>query len=138
MVQEPHHFTFMDFLRALFGSFIIGLSFLFAGSMFYYASRMELQNVIMVILLTFIIVSAEIYALSYKFVKNRKERPFHEFWAKRFFTITISAFVSLYIVTYIYGFNNNMTQVEMLKLISAVFLPASIGGAAIEVLKKGP
>lgn len=134
-IHEPAHFSVKDFLHALFGSFIIGLTFIFKGSMIEYAIRMELHNVIFVLLATCVIVTIEIYALSYKFVVHRKERPFCEFWAKRFFAITISAFVAVYLTIYLYGIDSSLTNMEVLKLTSAVFLPAAITGAAVEILK---
>ncbi|PIN86935.1 hypothetical protein COV19_01925 [Candidatus Woesearchaeota archaeon CG10_big_fil_rev_8_21_14_0_10_44_13] len=136
MAREPHHFTFGDFIRALFGSFIIGLTFMFKGSMIEYAAKMKTTNIILIIMLTCIIVTLEIYGLSYKYVHDKAERPFYEFWAKRFFAITISSFISLYIMIYLYGINNYLTQAEILNLASGLFLPAAVAGAAVEILKK--
>ncbi|MCX8147267.1 MAG: hypothetical protein N3D84_02265 [Candidatus Woesearchaeota archaeon] len=135
MVREPHHFTIGDFFKAILGSFIVGLTFLFKGSLVNYAIKMKAINVTSIIIITIIIVSIEIYALSYKFVKRREERPFYEFWAKRFFAIVISSFIAAYLSIYLYGLNNFLTQIEILKVTSAIFMPAAIAGAAIEVLK---
>lgn len=136
MTREPHHFTRGDFFKALFGSFVIGLTFLFKGAMLDYATKMEDINVIIVILITCTIVTLEIYGLSYRYVHHKEKRPFYEFWAKRFFAITISSFLSIYILIYMYGINNYLTHAEIIKLTSAVFMPAAIAGAAVEMLKK--
>lgn len=136
MKREPHHFTYTDFGKAMFGSFIIGLTFLFKGSLVDYAVRMNTGHMIAIILLTFILVSVEIYFLSYKFVRNRQQRPFYEFWAKRFFAIMISSFITIYLTMYLYGINYFLTQPEMIKVASAIFLPAAIAGAAVEILKR--
>lgn len=136
MAREPHHFTWEDFGRAIFGSSIIGMTFLFKGSMFDYAAKMRPLNVFLVIIFTLIVVTIEIYALSYRFVSDRKERPFYEFWAKRFFAVTISSFTMIYVLIYLYGLNTHLTDVEMFKLASAIFMPASVAGAAVEMLKK--
>ncbi|HLC98566.1 MAG TPA: hypothetical protein VJC00_01000 [Candidatus Nanoarchaeia archaeon] len=135
-IHEPAHFSRKDFFKALFGSFVIGLTFLFKGSLVSYAIKMGWYNVILVLFTTFLVVSLEIYALSYKFVVHRKERPFYEFWSKRFFAITISTFIAIYFSIYIYGINSFLTQIEILKVTSAVFMPAAITGAAVEVLKE--
>lgn len=135
MRKEPHHFSFEDFFKALFGAFFVGLTFLFKGAMRQSALAMSKWNVIMVVGLALIIVSIEIYILSYRFVKNKSSRPFYEFWAKRFFAITISTFLSLYLAVYIYGLDS-MDTWDTLRLTSAVFLPAAIFGAALEMLKR--
>ncbi|MCX6706599.1 MAG: hypothetical protein NT001_00465 [Candidatus Woesearchaeota archaeon] len=136
MKSEPHHFTLTDFGKALFGSFIVGLTFIFKGGMTDYASNLNKNNIIAIILLTMFLVSVEIYFLSYKFVKNRVERPFYEFWGKRFFAIIISSFMAIYLSLYLYGINTLIKQTDMLKVTCAVLLPAAIAGAAIEILKK--
>lgn len=136
MKVEPRHFTKNDFIKALLGSFIVGVTFLFKGAMQNYAVSMKTTNIILLFLFTSLIVSVEIYVLSYKFVVNRKERPFYEFWAKRFFSVIISSFVAVYLIIYIYGINNMLTSLEIFKLASAIFMPAAIAGAAVEILKK--
>lgn len=134
MKNEPHRFSFEDFFRALFGAFFVGLTFLFKGSMSKSALEMSDFNMFLVLGVALILVSLEIYILSYRFVKDRIKRPFWEFWAKRFFAITISTFLSIYFAIYIYGLDS-MTTWESLKLTSAVFLPAATFGAALEMLK---
>ena len=136
MKREPHHFSMHDFAKAVFGSFVIGLTFLFKGSMVSFAQSMHPINIAAVIILTLIIVTLEIYLLSYKFVKNRQERPFYEFWGKRFFAITIASFSTVYLMVYLYGFNYTLSNIEIFKLTSAIFLPSAIAGAAVEMLKK--
>lgn len=136
MKREPHHFSWEDFGRALFGSFIISVTFLFKGSMFDYAVKMKPLNMLLVTIFTLAIVTIEIYALSYRFVSDRKQRPFYEFWAKRFFAITISSFVIIYVLIYLYGLNGHLTNFDIFKLALAIFMPASIAGAAVEMLKK--
>ena len=136
MKREPHHFSYADLGKAMLGSFVFALTFLFKGSMVSFAKQMQVSHVIAVIIATFLIVTIEIYILSYRFVKNRQERPFYEFWAKRFFAIVISSVIVICAVIYIYGVNAMLTAPEMVKLVSAIFMPAAIGGAAVEVLKK--
>jgi len=136
MKREPHHFTYADFGKALFGSFVVGLTFLFKGGLMDYASTMDKFNVVLILVITGVLLTIEIYALSYKFVVHKRERPFYEFWAKRFFAITISSFAAIFLALYLYGFNNYFSIIELLKITSAVFMPATITGAAIEMLKK--
>jgi uncharacterized membrane protein len=135
-IVEPRHYTIQDFLKALFGAFFVALTFLFNTAILEFSKKMTTKDAVLVITVTCVMVSLEIYALSYKFVKNRKERPFYEFWGKRFFTITTATLATIYSAIYLYGINNYITQIEAFKLASAVFLPAAIFGAAIELLKE--
>lgn len=136
MAREPHHFSKEDFMRAMFGSFIIGMTFLFKGSMLEFATKMSMKNIVYVIILTCLIVSMVIYLLRYRYVQHKEERPLYEFWAKRFFSITISAFAMQYLLIYVYGLNSYLTGIEMFKLVSAIFMPAATAGAAVEMLKR--
>ena len=131
------HFTKEDFIRAFFGSFIVGLAFVFNGVMITYAIRMNWWNMLAVSALTLGLVTLEIYLLSYRFVFHKRNRPFGEFWAKRFFAITVSSFLSVYLICYAYGINNIVaSRLELFKVCLAVFLPAATAGGVMEVLKK--
>lgn len=136
MAKQPHHFTMTDFFKALLGSLFVGLVFLFKGQVIDYAETLPGANLALIFMVTCIIVTIEIYVLSYKFVKNRKQRPFNEFWAKRFFAIIVASYVSLYLIIYLYGLNQILTPIQILKVTTAIFLPAATIGAGIEILKK--
>jgi uncharacterized membrane protein len=134
---EPHHFTKEDFVRAFFGSFIVTLSFIFAGSLVNFAVRMNQLHIMAVVIITFAMLTFEIYALGYQYVNDRKHRPFLEFWAKRFFSITVSSFISIMLLLYAYGVNNLVVSTQALfKVGIAIFLPATTVGGAMEILKK--
>jgi len=136
MKREPHHFSLRDFLKAMLAALIVALTFVFKGSMFEYAEKMNSSHVFFVLVVTCIIVTIEIYFLGYRFVTNRKERPFYEFWAKRFFTIITSSFIMVWLIIHMYGINEYITTQEELKFIFAVLFPSAIAGAAMEILKK--
>lgn len=135
--REPQPFRLRDFWQAMVGSFVIGMTFLFKGSMQVYALNMRQVNILLVLALTFIIVTLEIYALSYKFVLDRAKRPFYQFWAKRFFSIIGATFLVIYGTANLYGLNNYLTQPQILKICVAILLPAASVGSAVEMLKNG-
>jgi uncharacterized membrane protein len=136
MKKEPHHFTKEDLARSFFGSFIVSLSFIFAGALVGIALRMSPFHVFCVLLITFVILTLEIYLMSYKYVNDRKKRPFLEFWAKRFFSIILSSYIAIFILIYSYGMNFSLTPVELFKVGVAIFLPATTAGGAMEILRK--
>ena len=133
---EPHHFTKEDLLRSFFGSFIVSLSFIFAGALQEVALKMNTYHIFYVLLLTLLILTFEIYLMSYKRVYDRKNRPFLEFWAKRFFSITFSSYVAIFVLFSAYGLDHILTSAELFKMGVAIFLPAATAGGAMEILKK--
>lgn len=137
MAKEPPHFTSLDFIRAFFGSFIVSITFLFKGSMVRFALEMSIQNTIAVFVLTCLLLTFEIYMQSYRYVSDRKKRPFYEFWAKRFFSIIFASIISIYILIFGYGINRQLSGIsELVKLTIAILLPAAFAGGAMEILKK--
>ncbi len=137
MVKEPHHFTHKDMIRAFFGSFIVAITFLFKGSMVQFAIHMNISNTISVAILTCVLLTLEIYILSYKYVKEKRKRPFLEFWAKRFFSILFTSFISIYILMFVYGIDTLVsTNIELFKICMAIMLPSTVAGGAMEIIRK--
>jgi uncharacterized membrane protein len=137
MKKEPPHFTWEDFTRAFLGSFIFAVTFLFSGLLITIAKGMSQENVVMVVLLTCISLTMEIYFLSYRYVYDRKHRPFLEFWGKRFFSIIISSLISVMVLVFVYGISNMLSSdLEIFKVCVAAMLPATTAGGAMEILKK--
>jgi uncharacterized membrane protein len=135
MKHEPHHFTREDLLRSFFGSFIVSLSFIFAGALQEVALNMTPFNVFCVLTLTFVMLTVEIYLLSYKYVNDRKRRPFLEFWAKRFFSIILSSYIAITLLLFAYGMNFTLVPNDLFNMGVAIFLPATTAGGAMEILR---
>jgi len=137
MAREPHHFTREDLIRAFFGSFIVSLSFMFAGSLIVISAHMAVRHVFFLTILTMVILTFEIYLLSYKYVNDKKHRPFLEFWAKRFFSIILSSIIAIMLLFIAYGMENYVTSLtDLMKVAVAMFLPAATVGGAMEILRK--
>lgn len=137
MKREPPRFTRDDFARAFFGSFIAAVTFLFKGSMVSFSIQMSVFSTMAVALLTCLLLTVEIYVLGYKYVQDRKRRPFLEFWAKRFFSIILSSFLAIYLLMFAYGIQDIVGDPTLLfKVAIAVLLPAATAGGAVEILRK--
>ena len=135
-IRPPNHFSIHDFLNAVFGSFFVAITFLASGNMTAYALRLEILNMVAIVIFTFIVITFEIYILGYRFVRKKAKRPFYEFWGHRFPTMVLSSFVSIYALMYLYGLNEYYSSLDMLKIAIAIFLPAAAAGAAMESLRK--
>jgi uncharacterized membrane protein len=137
MKKEPPHFTWEDFTRAFLGSFIFAVTFLFSGLLITISKGMSNDNVIMVVVLTCALLTMEIYFMSYRYVYDRKHRPFLEFWGKRFFSVIVSSLISVMVLVYVYGINHMLgSGLEVFKVCVAAMLPATTAGGAMEILKK--
>ena len=104
--KEPPHFSKKDIITAFFGALIIGLTFVFKGSLVHQVLNLTLIHIILVVISTLAILSIQIYFIGYKKVKDKKHRDFPQFLIKRLVTLYIIALVvSLYLV-YIFNVNH--------------------------------
>jgi uncharacterized membrane protein len=106
---------------------------MFKGSMVNFAVQMNNSHVLFVVLLICGMLTFEIYLLGYKYVNDRKQRPFLEFWAKRFFSIIASSLISIYVIAFAYGIDKIVAgPIQLFKVCVAVLLPAAAAGGAME------
>ena len=135
--KHPSKFSGRNVINAFFGALIIGLTFTFKGNLIGVVHSVRLIHIVLIILSTLIILTAEIYFISYTRVKNKKERPFYKFWAKRTITLYIvTLLVSIYLV-HIFGLNSFFDNFfETLKMVIVISMPCSIGAAIPSLLKQ--
>ncbi len=135
--EEPDLFSAKDVMRALFGALFLGFGFVFSKLLFEASMNLGWFNVIIIVISTILIISAEIYFIGYERVKDKKRRKFPQFWAKRFFAFyPIGIIVSCYLVA-VFGLLNDAGSTEnAVKLILAVSMPCSIGAAISDLLKR--
>ena len=97
-MKEPEHFGKKDLTRAFFGSIFVGLSFALNGLLFEVSQKLSKANLLAIIFVTLTILTIEIYFIGYQRVKDKKSRPFGEFWLRRTVGITsISLIVTMVI-----------------------------------------
>ncbi len=137
--KRPSHFRRRDIINAFFASFLLGLVFLFKGSLIQISLHLTEKNIIAIILTTIVILTLEIYFVGYTRVnpKERETRHFGQFWLKRLFTLyIISIIVSLGLV-YLYGVNDIVgSSLNVFKVVVAVSMPCAVGAAMPSLLKK--
>lgn len=135
--KEPPHFSKKDIINAFFGALIIGLTFVFKGSLIQQVLSLTSIHVILVVISTLIILSVQIYFIGYKKVRDKKHRNFSQFLMKRLVTLYIIAIVvSLYLV---YIFNVNYVVggfLNAFKLVVVLSMPCSIGAAIPSLIKQ--
>lgn len=135
--KVPSHFRKRDIINSFFGALIVGLAFVFRGLLFDVGLRLSWAHVTLIVVVALILLTAEIYYISYSRVKERKERPFGQFWAKRVITIYGIALVVSFGLLYLYGINLIVGSLEnVIKLTFVMSLPCAVGAAIPSLLKK--
>lgn len=135
--KEPEHFSKKRIFAAFFGAILVGLTFTLKGLLFQVSQAFTEQEMVLLVLATLIILTAEIYLIGYSRVQNKRRRPFGQFWLKRILTYyAIGMIVSVGLV-YIYGLHNfAINPYHAVKMALAVSMPASIGAAAADLLEQ--
>lgn len=133
----PLHFTLRQVIVAFFGALLFGFTFVLKGLLLEVGLSLDTFQLFFITLTTWIILTAEIYFVGYHRVPDKKERPFGQFWAKRFFTYyLIALFVSILLLS-LYGLTEMAGSIENLtKLVIVISFPCAIGAAASDLLEK--
>ncbi|MBN1385929.1 DUF2391 family protein [Candidatus Woesearchaeota archaeon] len=135
--KKPDLFSSKDIIYAVFGSLVIASGFAFKGALVRTVNLMTALNVIWIISLTLIVLTLEIYFISYQRVPNKQERRFGQFWAKRFFTLYAISLIVSFMMIYIFGVNHSFQEhATVFKAVITISFPASIGAAIPTLLKK--
>lgn len=137
--KKPSHWHFRDIVNSFMGSLILGLTFIFKGSLVSISLTLANLHLTYIIIVTSILLTFEIYYIAYSRVgpKERKTRHFGQFWAKRFFTLYgIAFFVSLMLI---YLFNMDSLAgsfYNVMKIVISVSMPCALGAAIPSLLKQ--
>ena len=135
--RVPAHFDIAHVMSAFFGALFFGFTFVLKGLLFQVGLALTPFNLTMIILTTFAILSAQIYFIGYTRVRDKKARPFGQFWAKRIMAYyTIAIFVS-FLLLFVYGIIDTIPSPYMvMKLVIALSFPAAIGAGTAHLLGK--
>jgi len=135
--RVPTHFGARHVMRAFFGALIVGLTFTLKGQLFTVSLAFTSKEIISIILATILVLSAEIYFVGYRRVKQKSKRKFGQFWAKRFFTYYLIAIIVSIGLVDIYGLHHfTQSWTQTMKLVIAVSFPSAIGASAADLLEK--
>ena len=92
VVKTPTHFSLRHIFVAFFGALILGQTFVLKGLLYNVSYSLNLTHIIAIILVTILVLSAEIYYIGYRRVPIKAKRHFGQFWLKRLCTYLILAF----------------------------------------------
>lgn len=137
--KRPSHFRERDVVNAFFASLILGLVFLFKGSLIQISLMLKDGNLIAIIIATILILTLEIYFVGYTRIspKERETRHFGQFWLKRIMTLYLISIIASVFLVYLYGVNNIAgSSANILRVVIAVSMPCAIGAAIPSLLKQ--
>jgi uncharacterized membrane protein len=135
--KRPSHFRIRDIVNAFFASLVVGLVFIFKGSLFDIAIKLTTNHLVAIVILTLVILTSEIYFIGYSRVKRKKERKFCQFWLKRLVTLYVIAIIISLFLVYLFGINYLVhTNYEVLKVVVALSMPCAVGAAVPSLLKQ--
>ena len=140
LVREPEDFSMRDFVSAFFGALLLGLTFAVKGLLIKVSSALDNTNLMLIIVSTLILLTAEIYFIGYSRVRKKSQRKFGQFWLKRLVVFYFVAVVTSVFLVYLFGLNTlpeiTANGMGVLKLVILISLPCAIGAAIADLLNK--
>lgn len=135
--RTPEHFSKKDLINEFFGALIIGLTFIFKGGLVRTVGVIGLDRIMMIVIITFVILIAEIYFIGYSRVKNRGKRRLGQFLTKRLFSLYLTSIIVATMLVYLFGINILAgSTYEALKVVIVLTMPCAVGAAIPSLLKK--
>ncbi len=138
--RVPAKFSLRDIVDSVFGSIIIGMTFVMKGGVVNIALGLEVVHVVAIIIATCLILVAEIYFIAYSRVKNRYTRKVGQFLLKRLASLYIITILVTFSFVYILNLNNAEAIANqpwnVFRLVILNSFPCAIGAAVPSLLKK--
>ncbi len=132
----PEHFSAKDVMTALLAAIIVGSSFFFNTLLVSTSIQLTFNHVVVLVLVTALVLTAEIYFVGYERVPNKSRRRFGQFWAKRFFTFYGISLAVAFSLAYLYGFTASLaSSEEVLRVIIAVSFPCTVAIGLADLVK---
>ncbi|MBW2996667.1 DUF2391 family protein [Candidatus Woesearchaeota archaeon] len=140
LIAEPEDFSIKDLVYAFFGALLLGLTFAVKGLLIRVSQALTNIHVILIVISTLLILTAEIYFIGYSRVAKKKERKFGQFWLKRILAFYCAAVLVAFFLIYVFGLNNlpelSVNSYNILKLAALISMPCAIGAAISDLLKE--
>lgn len=137
VTQTPDHFSKRNILSIFSGALFFGLTFMFKGLLVEIAIGLPIQNIILIVASTIMILIGQIYFIGYGKVADRTQRKMGQFVLKRLIaSYSIALIVSMYL-SFIFGIvylANDLHSFAQLVIVLA--MPCAVGGALGDLLHK--
>lgn len=135
--KVPGDFGAEHIIIAFFGALLFGFTFVLKGQLFNVGLALDAEHLLAITAATWLILSAEIYFVGYRRVRDQYKRKFGQFWAKRIVTYYTIAILTSGLLLWLYQITSlAATPYNALKLVIAVSFPAAIGAAMTDLIGK--
>ncbi len=134
--KRPEHFSVRDVVTSFFASTILGLTFVFNGALVERVENLTNSKVFLIFISTLLVLTAQIYFIGYSRVKDRKERPFGQFWIKRLVTFYGIALVTSLFLVYLFSINQFIGLGKLTALVMALAMPCAVGAAIPNLIRQ--
>ncbi|MBI4449390.1 hypothetical protein HY641_05180 [Candidatus Woesearchaeota archaeon] len=136
LVRKPEHFSYRDVINAVFAASLFSV-LIFNQLLFNAALGLSTSQVLLIVVATSIMLTLEIYFMSYVRVPQKSRRPFGQFWAKRFFTIYGVTLAITILLIHLYNLDAIAgSTANALRLAVATSFPSSIAAGATALARK--
>jgi uncharacterized membrane protein len=140
LINEPAILSKRDLVDSFFGALFLGVTFTIKGLLIRVSQGLTGLNIILIIVSTLLILTAEIYFIGYSRVIKKEERKFGQFWFKRIVLFYAVAILTSTFLVFVFGLNN-FTEIsgslfEIYKLIIVISMPCAIGASITDLLKR--
>jgi len=133
----PEHFSRQDFIRSFLGTLFVGFSVLFSGNLINMANNLPEAHFYVIIIGTFLILTAEIYIISYSRIIDKGMRRFGQFWLKRIVSFYITAVLVALGLAYLFGLQYLLPSgYAFVRVVVVLSAPCAIGASIGDLLKK--
>ena len=134
VVKTPTHFSFQHMTISLFGALVLGQTFVLKGLLYEVSESLTFHHAIAIILITFFVLSLEIYFIGYKRVLIKKKRHFGQFWLKRIITYSIIAFCVSFGLIFLYNMSNSAEFAFRIAVV--MFFPCAVGASLADLVER--
>jgi len=137
--KVPGHFSRRDVINSVFGSLIMGITFILKGGTVSTAVNLSQIHIIILIFVTMLVLFAEIYFISYTRVRNKNRRNLGQFVAKRMLSLYIITLSVSFALIYLFNLQNHDlvgSFDNVVRLVFFVSFPCAVGAAVPSLLKK--
>ncbi|MEK6874235.1 MAG: hypothetical protein AABX52_00625 [Nanoarchaeota archaeon] len=136
LLRKPEHFSYKDMVNVLFAASLFSV-LIFNQLLLQLALSLSLQHIIFIVLITTVLLTLEIYYLSYTHIDQRSNRLFGQFWAKRFFTIYGITLCVTTLLIYLYNLDAVAGSLQnVIKIAIATSFPSSIAAGATALAQR--
>ncbi len=134
VIKTPTHFSLYHVFVSFFGALILGQTFVLKGLLYSVSYSLSPVHIFAIVFVTLFVLSAEIYYVGYRRVRDKRKRHFGQFWFKRISTYLLIAFIISFGLIFLYNLNSSLDHT--LKIVVAMSFPCAVGASLADLVER--